>query len=83
MRNCIFVTNFISLLAYLAGPISVRVMKPVAPRPKPATYPGGGGPKLGFFGTHCSDIYMNIDSYKLSVCKFIQVDEDDSMRNEC
>ena len=38
-------------LASLAGPISDLVVKPVAPRPTPATYPNGAGtPIKCFFG---------------------------------
>lgn len=40
------------LVALAAGPKSLLVTNPVAPLPKPATYPAGGGPKLGFLGTH-------------------------------
>jgi len=35
----------------LAGPMSPLVMKPHAPRPNPAIYPGGGGPKFGLRNT--------------------------------
>ena len=41
----------------LAGPMSPLVINPQAPRPKPAIYPCGGGPKFGFLNT----IYLKIN----------------------
>lgn len=41
-----------ALFGIWAGPKSLLVMKPIAPRPKPAIYPFGGGPKLGFLKTN-------------------------------